>query len=59
MMLEMSYTDYMRMHLGELKGNPCNIFRYLSIENNKIKLKLKSSPQKKAPNSLKSYLGYY
>lgn len=55
----MSYTDYMRMHLGELKGNPCNIFRYLSIENNKIKLKLKSSPQKKAPNSLKSYLGYY
>ena len=26
-MMEMSYSDYMKAHLGELRGNPCNIFR--------------------------------
>lgn len=55
-MLEMSYPDYMRLHLGELGGNPCNILQRLSLKGNHPELRLHG---KKAPASLKSYMGSY
>ena len=35
-MVEMSYNDYMKLHLGELRGNPCNIFRYLKLKGDRL-----------------------
>lgn len=58
-MVEMSYADYMKLHLGELRGNPCNIFRYLMINGNKIHLKLRNNSGNSLTPSLKSYVGYY
>jgi hypothetical protein len=34
------------------------MFRYLSIENNQLRLRLKGS-NNRAPSSLRCYLGYY
>lgn len=32
----MEYGEYMRIHNGSLEGNPANIFKYLTIEGDKI-----------------------
>ena len=29
--MQMAQGDYMKLHNHELKGNPCNIFKYLEI----------------------------
>ena len=58
-MIEMSYSEYMKLNLSELKGNPCNIFPLLRIENNKVKFKLKGSSDKKKFYTFKSFLSYY
>lgn len=58
-MVEMTYADYMKLHLGELRGNPCNIFRFLAINEGKIQLKLRGQQGKALAPSLKSYVGYY
>jgi hypothetical protein len=55
----MSYAEYMKLNLSELKGNPCNILALLKIENNKVKFKLKSGADKKKFFTFKSFLGYY
>lgn len=57
--MEMSYADYMRLHVGELRGNPCNIFRYLIITGNKIQLKFRNKSGHNLVPSLKSYVGHY
>ena len=36
LMIEMSYADYMKLHLGELRGNPCCLFKYLQIKGERI-----------------------
>jgi hypothetical protein len=58
-MIEMSYQEYMKLNLSELKGNPCNIFPLLKMENNKVKFKLKGGLDKKKFYTFKSFLSYY
>jgi len=58
-MVEMSYPEYMKLNLSELKGNPCNILQFLKIENNKVKFKLKVGSEKKRFYTFKSFLSYY
>lgn len=58
-MLEMSYHDYMRLHVGELRGNPCNLFHYLRLHGDKIELRMKSGTNRQVAPSIKSYVGYY
>ena len=36
LMIEMSYADYMKLHLGELRGNPCCLFKYLQIKGERV-----------------------
>lgn len=57
LMLEMDTPDYMRLHLSLFSSNPCKIFSYLIIQDNK--LKLSQDVGKKQSKSLKSYIGYY
>jgi hypothetical protein len=56
LMLELSAKEYMRLQEKYLNSNPCNILKYLSIENNLIKLKLAN--QREDFKSLRSYLSY-
>lgn len=35
-MIEMNYSDYMKLNLGELKGNPCNILGHIVIQGQKL-----------------------
>ena len=58
-MVEMSYSEYMRLNLAELKGNPCYILQFLKIENNKVKFKLKFGRDKSKFYTFKSFLSYY
>ena len=55
----MSYHDYMRLHVGELRGNPCNLFHYLRLHGDKIELRMKSGTNRQVAPSIKSYVGYY
>ena len=54
----MSYQDYMKVHLGELRGNPCNIFKFLQIKGERIEILLRGFTNGRAPPSLRSYVGY-
>jgi hypothetical protein len=56
LMLEMPAQEYLKLHRSLLKGNPCGIFHYLTIDNNQLRLKI---GQKKPSKSVKSYLNYY
>ena len=58
-MMEMSYSDYMKLHLGELRGNPCNIFRNLQLRGQQVEVAVRgfNSNGRSLP-SLKSYVGY-
>jgi hypothetical protein len=55
-MMEMSYGDYMKVHLGELRGNPCNIFRLLQIRGDRLDVIFRSFANR-GPPSLRSYVG--
>lgn len=57
--MELSYNEYMKLHFGELKGNPCNILPMLKIKNNQLVLILRNSADRSKAKSFKSYLGYY
>lgn len=39
----MTQKDYMRLHNSELKGNPCNIFKYLEIMGNNVRFRSKDN----------------
>lgn len=53
----MDAKDYLGFHQKDLQGNPCNIFKYLMIENNK--LRFRNVNEIKRPQSLRSYLSSY
>ena len=36
LMVEMDYQGYMKMHVGFLRGNPCNILKHLKIEGEEL-----------------------
>ena len=57
-MVEMSYNDYMKLHLGELRGNPCLIFRFLQLKKDRVDVMLKGFMNGKTPASFRSYVGY-
>jgi hypothetical protein len=57
LLLEMNAKDYLGFHQRELLGNPCNIFKYLMIENNK--LRFRNVNEIRRPQSLRSYLSSY
>ena len=56
-MVEMAYGDYMRLHLGELRGNPCQIFKYLEVKKDRVVLRMKGT-NVRSPPSFKSYVGH-
>ena len=56
-MIEMSYADYMKLHLGELRGNPCQIFKYLEVRKDRVVLMTKGTSVR-SPPSFKSYVGH-
>jgi hypothetical protein len=42
-MIEIGYAEYMKLHIGEFRGNPCAMFRYLKIKGEKMQLNVKDS----------------
>jgi|JI10StandDraft_1071094.scaffolds.fasta_scaffold1683572_1 hypothetical protein len=40
-MIEIGYAEYMKLHIGEFRGNPCAMFRYLKIKGEKMQLNVK------------------
>lgn len=56
-MLEMSYGDYMKLHLGDLRGNPCHIFKYMEVRNDRVVLVTRGT-NGRCPPSFKSYVGH-
>lgn len=55
-LVEMSTQEYMQLHRGLFKNNPCGIFNYLTINNNRLELRIGN---RKPPKSLQTYLNYY
>ena len=57
MMIEMPTREYMTLNGNLFHGNPCAIFKHLTIEGNRLKLKKIYS--RGSSQEVKSYLGYY
>jgi len=56
----MKRDEYKQINNGVLQGNPCNILKYLVIEDNNLHLKLKFKNSAEGRNtSVKSYFNYY
>lgn len=55
-LVEMAVQDYMQLHRGLFKSNPCAIFNYLTLNNNQIEFRIGG---RKPPKSLQTYLNYY
>ena len=51
--LQMDEKEYWKLHNGELKENPCNIFQYLTIEKGKIDFRVQENVKKKNLNRFK------
>ena len=49
----MDEKEYWKLHNGELKENPCNIFQYLTIEKGKIGFRVQENVKKKDKNRVK------
>ena len=50
----MNKEDYTQLHEGKLRGNPCNIFQYLHLENDRVVMEKMDG---RKTQSLRSYLG--
>jgi hypothetical protein len=55
-LVEMGAQEYMQLHRGLFKNNPCAIFNYLTLNNNRLELRMGT---RKPPKSLQTYLNYY
>lgn len=55
-LVEMAAQEYLQLHRGLFKSNPCGIFNYLTLNNNRLELRIGN---RKLPKSLQTYLNYY